>query len=212
MLDVPVYSNEGLQVGKVAVDEAHLGGRVRPVLLKQVIVMYQANKRQGSSGTKSRGMVRGSTRKLYRQKGTGNARVGSARTPQRRGGGRAFPKCQRDYRKRMPKRMRRLACRNAVLAKLLSDDVVILDSLSMDQPRTGQLQSVLRAVGVDRSCVLALSEIDPIILKSGRNLPRTDVTVVSDLNAYGVLRRKKLVFTKAAFEVLSAKAAREYSE
>ena len=102
MIDVPVYSSEGKQVGTVSLDESRFGDEVRPALLKQAVVMYQANRRQGTVGTKSRGMVKGSTRKLYRQKGTGNARVGSVRNPIRRGGGHAFAKRTREVRDLIP--------------------------------------------------------------------------------------------------------------
>lgn len=196
----------------MAIDEAHLGARVRPKLLKQAIVMYQSNLRQGSASTKSRGEVRGSTRKLYRQKGTGNARVGSARTSQRRGGGHAFAKSPRDFRKRMPKRMRRLACLNAVLAKILSDDVVILDDLPLAEPKTSVLRSLLEALQASAGCVVALEAPHEGVYRSGRNIPRTDITPVSDLNAFGVLRRKKLIFTRPAFEAFTARAAQEFAK
>src|SRR5690554_1380696 len=111
MIDVPIYNKTGEQVDSLAIDEAQLGSEVRPALLKQAYVMFHANRRQGSARTKSRGMVEGSTRKLYRQKGTGNARVGPRRTVVRKGGGVAFAKTKKreDYRLRMPKKMRRLA-------------------------------------------------------------------------------------------------------
>lgn len=212
MLEVPVYTTEGKQTGQMGIEEDHLGSRVRPPLLKQAIVMYQANLRQGTAAGKSRGQVKGSTRKLYRQKGTGRARVGSARTPQRRGGGQAFAKTARDFRLRMPKRMRRLASLNAVLAKILAGDVLILDELSFSEPKTNKLKSILSAVGAQRGCVVALDAPDKVIYQSGTNLPKTDIRPVRELNAYDVLRRNKLIFTKPAFEALTAWAASEYNE
>lgn len=212
MIDVPIYTIQGKQAGQMAIDEAHLGTRVRPKLLKQAIVMYQANRRQGSAAGKSRGMVQGSTRKIFRQKGTGNARMGAIRNPVRRGGGQTFFKRPRDFRQRMPKRMRRLACKNAILAKMLSQDVLILEDLSFDRPKTKELQSILGAVGVTRSCIVALEAPSKVLYQSSNNIPRTEVCPVAELNAYDVLRRKKLVFTKAAFEVFSARVAREYDE
>ena len=164
----------------MAIDEAHLGTKVRYKLLKQAVVMYQSNLRQGSACTKGRGQVRGSTRKLYRQKGTGNARVGSARTSQRRGGGHAFAKSPRDFRKRMPKRMRRLACLNAVLAKILSQDVVIVEDLSLAEPKTSVLRSMLEALQANTGCVLALESPHEGVYRSSRNIPRTEVTPVAD--------------------------------
>src|SRR5688500_5668297 len=104
MIDVPVYNPKGEQTGTLQIDEAALGGRVRLSLLKQAITSWQIHQRQGSARTKSRGMVAGSTRKLYRQKGTGNARMGSVRQPVRRGGGRAFAKAERNYRRDLPRK------------------------------------------------------------------------------------------------------------
>lgn len=207
MLDVPVYTVEGKQIDKMPIDEAQLGGRVRAHLLKQAIVMYQANQRLGTAATKCRSMVEGSTRKLYRQKGTGNARMGAIRTPQRRGGGRAFAKRPRDFRLSMPKRMRRLACRNALLARILAKDVLIFDTLDFDRPQTARLRAAFEAVGAADGCLLALHEPHMAVIKSGRNLPKTDVRQVSDLNAFDLLRRKKVIFTKAAFESLSERLA-----
>jgi large subunit ribosomal protein L4 len=108
--------------------------------------------------------------------------------------------------------MRRLACKNAILAKILSQDVVILENLSFDRPKTKALQSILGAVGVTRSCIVALEAPSKVLYQSSKNIPRTDVCPVAELNAYGVLRRKKLVFTKTAFEAFSARVAREYDE
>jgi large subunit ribosomal protein L4 len=205
MLDIPVLNTDGKEVGKVSIDAAHLGGKVRPRLLKQAIVMYQAALRVGTAATKSRSDVEGSTRKLYRQKGTGNARMGAIRTPVRRGGGCTFAKRKRDFSKRMPKRMRRLACRNALLARILSGDVVVMDNLQISKPQTRALASVLNGVGADRGCLLALDQRDDAVYRSSRTLPRTEVLPVADLNAYALLRRRKVVFTKAAFEALNQK-------
>ncbi len=202
MIDVPVYNENGDQVETVALDEAAFGGEVRPALLKQAVVMYLANRRQGSATTRSRGMVIGSTRKLYRQKGTGRARMGSIRTVIRRGGGVAFAKRPQKHRKGMPKKMRRLACKNAILAKALSGDFLLLDALEFDEPKTKRFSEMLRALKADRGCVVALPQPDETILKSGRNIPKVDIMPVEHLNAYAVLRRKRLVMTKAAYDVL----------
>ena len=198
MLDVPVYNENGDQIDTVPVEEGVLGERVRPALLKQAVVMYLANRRQGSASTRSRGMVVGSTKKLYRQKGTGNARVGNARTVIRRGGGVAFAKRPRDFRQAMPKKMRRLARNNAVLAKILAGDLLILDQLQYEQPKTKRFATMLQALKVDRGCTVALAERDENVYLSARNLPRTDVRPVEELNAYDVLSRNRLVMTRDA--------------
>lgn len=202
MIDVPVYNMAGEQTGAIQIDEAVLGGIVRARLLKQAVVAYSSAQRQGSSRTKSRGMIAGSTRKLFRQKGTGNARRGPIRTNVMRGGGVAFAKAERDFRREMPKKARRLARNSAILAKIKDNSALILDPIAMAAPKTKELAKALKAVGAERGCVLALGEPNEAILKSGRNIRNTEVRAVGELCAYEVLRRSKLVFTKSAFETL----------
>jgi len=203
MVDVPVYNMQGAQTGITQIDEAVLGGQVRPRLLKQAVVRYLANRRQGTAATKSRGMVIGSTRKLYRQKGTGNARMGTVRTNIRRGGGVAFAKRTRDFSQAMPKKMRRLARNNAILAKLQSSNVMVIEDLRFEQPKTKAFVSMLSVLGVKKGCVLAMAGPDEAVYKSGRNIPKTEIRLVNGLNAYEILRREKLLLTKEAFEVLA---------
>ena len=161
--------------------------------------MYHANCRQGTATTRSRGEVEGSTKKLYKQKGTGRARMGTLRTCVRRGGGVAFAKQPRDFRQAMPKRMRRLARNQAVLAKIQSENALIIDGLAFDSPKTSRFAVLLKKVNADRGCVFATNGIDPMLYKSGRNIPRTEVRDVAELNARDILTRRKLVFTREAF-------------
>src|SRR5258707_8401896 len=123
MIEIPVYNLDGQEIEKFQVDEAKLGGTVRDHLLKQALVMYHANQRQGTVRTLARGEVAGSTRKMFRQKGTGNARTGGIRNPIKKGGGHAKQKRPKDWRQAMPKKARRLARNSAILAKLQSNDV-----------------------------------------------------------------------------------------
>jgi large subunit ribosomal protein L4 len=204
MIDVPVYNPKGEQTGTLQIDEAALGGRVRLNLLKQAIASWQIHQRQGSARTKSRGMVEGSTRKLYRQKGTGNARMGSVRQPVRRGGGRAFAKGERNYRRDLPRKMKQLARNSALLAKLKSGSVAVVDGLTLDQPRTKTFYAMLKALGGEKGCVFAMDGANPVLYRSGRNIPKTDIREVHQLNAYEILRRRKLVFTRPAFEAVIA--------
>lgn len=200
MVSVPVYNESGEKVAEESLDEVLLGGRVNPALLKQAVVMYAANQRQGTVAQKRRGEVAGSTRKLYRQKGTGRARMGANRTPVRRGGGRAFPNKPRDHSQAMPKKMRRLARNQAVLAKIRSEQALIVDLPAFDEPKTSRLARVLSAVSAERGCVLATAGRDANLYLSGRNIPRAEITDVADLNAGEILARNRLVFTKQAFE------------
>lgn len=207
MIEIPVYRvdperGSAERIGAESLDPALLGGEVRPKLLKQAVVMYQGNARQNTSATKSRGMVEGSTRKLYRQKGTGNARMGAIRTNVRRGGGVTFAKGGQIFDRDLPKKMRRLARNNAILAKAQSGDVVIVDGLRFEKPRTKLFAAVLGAVGAQPSCVVALGDHDRNTHLSGRNIPRTDIKPVRELNAYDILRRRKLLFTREAFASL----------
>ncbi|MCK4913641.1 MAG: 50S ribosomal protein L4 [Planctomycetes bacterium] len=199
MIDINVYNKSGEEVGSLKVDEAVLGGRVRHVLLKQAIVMYHANKRQGTATTKSRGMVSGSTRKLFKQKGTGNARVGNARTGKRVGGGVTFAKVVRDFGKSMPKKQRRLATNSAILAKLLSSNVVVIDELNFQKPCTKDFADILGNLKIDRGCLVTLGEQNTDVYKSARNIPRVAVMKADDLNAGDICNHRKMLFTKEAF-------------
>ncbi|MBN1437577.1 MAG: 50S ribosomal protein L4 [Sedimentisphaerales bacterium] len=207
MIDIPVYDKQGKEVDRIQIDEAVLGLRVRLPLLKQAIVMYHANKRQGTVGTKSRGMVAGSTTKLYRQKGTGRARVGSARTVVRTGGGVAFAKRNRDFSKDMPKKQRRLARDSAILAKLKSDDAVVINEFKFDTPKTKDFAAILRNLKIDRSCLVALGGNDENVYKSLRNIPNVDALTVAQLNAGDICRRRKIVFTREALDAVLASAS-----
>src|SRR5215212_10557104 len=136
MIELPVYNQSGDKVDTLQVDEAKLGGEVRKNLLKQALTMYHANQRQGTVRTLARGEVEGSTRKIFRQKGTGNARQGTIRQPVRKGGGHAKQKRPKDWRQAMPKKARRLATRMSILAKIQSNDLRVLDGIKLDQPKT----------------------------------------------------------------------------
>ncbi len=198
MIELAVLSTEGKTVETLAVNEADLGGRVRFPLLKQAIVMYQANRRVGTAATKGKSAIEGSTRKLYRQKGTGNARAGQVRTNKRVGGGVAFAKVARDFSQAMPKKQRRLARDSAVLAKLLDRRVVVVRDLPFDRPKTKDFAAILGNLGITRSCVVAIKAGDPNVYKSARNIPRVVVTPVADLNAGEICGHDKVLFTKEA--------------
>lgn len=204
MIDVPVFNMSGEQTGTMQIDENILGRWVRNDLLKQAVVMWRNNQRQGSARTRNRSRTAGSTRKLYRQKGTGNARSGPARTPIRRGGGVAFGKLGRSFRQEMPKKMKQLARRSALLAKLKAKSVAIVDPISMTEPKTKLFHGMLQKLGADKGCVLALGHPDEMLYKSGRNIPKTEIIPAHELNAYEILRRRKVLFTKDAFEAVVA--------
>ena len=200
MIKLPIYDKKGKQVETLDIDEAQLGDEVRPLLLKQAYVMFHANRRQGSARTRGRSDVAGSTRKLYRQKGTGNARAGSRRTNIRRGGGVAFAKTKKreEFHLRMPRKMRRLANRNALLAKLVDDEVKCFIDLKFEMPRTRELKSRLDAVGINRTCLLAVNSENRNAALSARNLPDVDAIRMPQLNAFDLLNHRFLVTDKAS--------------
>lgn len=206
MLSVPVFNMQGTKLGTVEVDEAKLGGRVRPELIKQAVVAYQDHQRQGSARTKSRAMVEGSTRKLYRQKGTGNARAGMLRTPVRKGGGRAFAKMRPPSVKEFPKKMRRAARNSAILAKIQANEFMLVDGLRCSEPKTKVFAAMLAALNANKGCLVAMHERDPNVYKSGRNIADADIRMVDEVTAYELLRRPRVIFTKGALERILSKS------
>ena len=203
MLEVPVYNIQGEKVNTLQVDEGLFGGTVNVSLVKQAIVAYHANKRQGTVATKGRGDVAGSTRKLYRQKGTGNARRGPIRTNVMRGGGVAFAKIPHDHRKKFPAKMRQAALRSALLAKMLGNDLLVLEGLSMEAPKTKAMVAILRNLHINRSCLLAIQDRDHNVHLSSRNIPDLTVRTAAELNAFDVATRQKMVVTREAIALLT---------
>jgi len=203
MVDVPVYNIEGEKIDTLQVDEQLFGGSVNADLLKQAVVTYHANRRLGTAANKNRALVTGTTAKAFRQKGTGRARRGNMKTNLLRGGGVAFRKAPRSFRKRFPKKMRRRALQSAILAKMLAGDLMVVEGLSMDAPKTQQMAGVLRNLEINRSCLLALAEPDRNIYLSSRNLPDLTVRVAADLNAFDVATRQKMLVTGEAMKALT---------
>lgn len=202
MLEIPVYSPDGSQVETVQVDEALFGSKVRRELLRAAIVRHEANQHVGTATTKGRGLVAGSTKKIYRQKGTGRARMGTVRTNVRRGGGVAFGKKARSFRQSMPKQARRAALDSALLSKMIDGAVCVLSNLEIATPKTKSMTAILKALKVSTTCLLTIGNPNENIWKSSRNLPRLKVRPVSELNPWEVLWPKRLIFTREAFDAL----------
>lgn len=200
-MDVPVFNIQGAQVGVFALDEQSLGGTVNPALIKQAYVRYHANLRQGSARTKNRRQVEGSTKKLYRQKGTGNARHGDKKVNLFKGGGHAHSKkrTREDYRQDMPRKMRRKANRNALLAKLVDNEVRVIDSLVFGEARTKVFSDFIKSLGLDRPALVALSP-DPAKSNSARraagNLDEVTLCSVDELTCFNMLNHRYLVIGK----------------
>ena len=203
MISLPIQSKTGQQVGTYEFDPAELASGVNRQLLHDVVVMYEANRRVGTSRTKSRAEVAGSTKKLYKQKGTGRARMGPKRTPVRRGGGHAFHKVPKDWSYRLPRKAVKLATRMALLSKFLDQQVTIVDELSVSEPKTKVVAQILKALGLgEKSCLVTIDAHDPNLWRSARNIPTVRVSPAAQLNAYELLHQRQLVVTKAALDRL----------
>lgn len=204
-MDVPVYTMSGESAGAMSVDEIALGETINVDLIKQAFVMYHANRRQGSARSKTRSMGSLTGKKLYKQKGTGNARHGDKKAPLFRGGGHAKAKrrTREDYRKSMPVKMRRKANRNALLAKLIDQEVKVIDGLRFETPRTRDFNNFLSAIGIDKSALLALSadsEKSKNARLSARNIDGIEMCKADQLNAFEMLNNRYLVIDKADLE------------
>jgi large subunit ribosomal protein L4 len=228
MLNVPVYNPAGEKVGEETIDPADFGGEVNKQLLHDVVLMHLAARRVGTVHTRGRADVAGSGKKLFRQKGTGNARAGSKRTNKRKGGGVAFARRNRDYRYSMPKRAVRAAIRMALLSKFQDGQALVVDGLNLgEKPKTKVVAQVLRAIrrpdltedeaaesvgetkakALDRTLerrtvLIGLPGHDPVLYRSARNLEGVQVAPVADFNTYDVLKQRYLLLTREALTAL----------
>jgi len=226
-LTVPVVNKTGASVGSITVDPKDFGGKINRQLLHDVVLMYLANQRAGTHSTLRRGQVAGSTKKLFRQKGTGNARVGGKRTNKRRGGGTAKGPKPRDYEYHLPKKAVRIATRMALLSKFIDGEVIIVDEFTMAAPKSKEMVGVLKSIKIgkktvsklengekkdiekdvsllDTTLLIGTATYDENIYKSGRNLEGVKVLPANEFNAYMLLKHKRLLLTKTALEWLTA--------
>jgi large subunit ribosomal protein L4 len=205
MASLPIYNKSGDQVGKYEIDPAKIAPKISQQLLHDVVVMYQASARQGTHKTKGRGEVAGTTKKMYRQKGTGNARAGSRRSGLRRGGGHIFALKNRDYSYRLPKKAIQRATQMAIAKRIASEDVVIIDELNFAGPKTKEMATILKALKLTgTSTLVTTAALDQNVYKSARNIDRVTVSPVAELNALSVLTPRKMLVTKAALDAIKA--------
>ncbi len=212
---VPVVNTTGAEVGSITVDPKDFGGKISKQLMHEAVLMFRANQRSGTHSTLRRGEVAGSTKKLFRQKGTGNARAGTKRTNKRRGGGTAKGPKPRDYYYRLPKKAVKAANRMAVLSKIIDKEIVVLDDFVLAAPKTKEVFGVLKAIKVgkkateggekdvtlaDTTVLIGTNGLDQNIYRSARNIEGVKVLPVAEFNCYTVLRHKRLMVTKAALE------------
>jgi large subunit ribosomal protein L4 len=224
-ITIPVVNAQGQSVGSETIDPSEFGGTINKQLLHDVVLMYQANQRAGTHSTLRRGEVAGSTKKLFKQKGTGNARAGTKRTNKRRGGGTAKGPKPRDYSYKIPRQAVRAATRMAILSKLADGEAVIVESFGLGEtPKTKPVLNLLKSVKVgkkskkkgdvsvdvdvtlaDVSVLIGTAGSDNVVYKSARNINKVEVLPASDFNAYAVLKQKRLLLTRDALAALRTK-------
>lgn len=203
MASLTVYDRTGGQVGTYEIDPAELAPSINKQLLHDAVVMYQSNVRLGTARTKSRGEVAGTTKKMYRQKGTGNARAGSRRSGIRVGGGHIFAKRSRNWVFRLPRKALQLATRMALASKIQDDQVTVIDDLKFAAPKTKDMATIIKALGLSgQSLLVTTVEHDVNVYKSARNIDRVTVSPVAGLNALNVLQPRRVLVTRAALDAL----------
>jgi len=197
-VQIPVYNISGKEVRHIEVSDAVFAAPFNEAIVHQVMVGQQANARQGTAATKTRANVRGSTRKLYRQKGTGYARAGSKKSPLRVGGGVTFGPHPRSYRQDLPKKMRRLALRCVLSAKAVDGELKVLEEWDFSEPKTKKMVEALAALGVDSSALIVTPEPNENVIKSAHNLKKIKTLPANVINVNEILSYKLLLMTEAA--------------
>lgn len=203
-MKLDVLDRAGKKVKSIEVDEQVFGLKPHRAVVHQALVAQRANQHRGTHKTKTRGEVRGSTAKLYRQKGTGRARQGAVRAPHRRGGGIVFGPRPRSYEQDLPKRMRRLAIRSVLSAKVADGDLRVIDELSMEQPKTKELRSVLGTLGFERKTLVVTAKPEPTVKRSADNLQNVKWLPAPYLNVLDLLSHRGVLMTEEAVHVAEA--------
>jgi large subunit ribosomal protein L4 len=198
MPKVAVYNMLGAQVGEIELSDNVFGIEPNKAVMYDFIKMQLANKRQGTSSTKTRTEVRGGGKKPWRQKGTGRARVGSSRNPVWRGGGIAFGPKPRDYSYKLPQKVRRLALKSALSSKALDHKIVVVDELNFDQPKTRTMVQALEALKVGKKTLVVTADGNVNVVKSARNIEGVKPMRADFINVYDILKYDTLLITRDA--------------
>ena len=201
-MDINVKTLEGKDAGKLSVSEAIFGLDPREDIIARMVRYQLAKKQQGTHQTKTRAEISRTGKKMYKQKGTGRARHHSARAPQFRGGGRAHGPVVRSHAHDLPKKIRALALRHALSAKLKAEELIIIDNLVAAEAKTKALAGALSGLGLSNALFIGGAELDANFKLAAQNIPNVDVLPVQGINVYDILRRSKLVLSKAAVEAL----------
>ncbi|SFI34463.1 large subunit ribosomal protein L4 [Tindallia magadiensis] len=200
MPKVPVYNLSGEKVSELELLESVFGVEVNQHALHAVVKNQLANKRQGTQSAKLRSEVRGGGKKPWRQKGTGRARHGSTNSPIWVGGGITFAPKPRDYRYKLPKKLRRLAMKSALTAKVNEEELIVVDNLTLQEIKTKEMHNILKNLNAGEKTLVVLDQKDDIVIRSARNIPGVETTLVNTLNVYDILKYDKFVITKSAVE------------
>lgn len=207
-MQIPVRNARGEVVDQLELDERVFGVQPNRAVLHQVVVAQQANARRGTHDTKTRAEVSGGGKKPYRQKGTGHARQGTIRAPHYRGGGIVFGPHPRSYEQKINKQMRRLAMRSALSDKVANDQLLVLDELKLETPKTKEMLGLLRILEVDRKALIVLSSHDEAVMRASSNIPDVRAVSLSGLNLLDVLNANKLLMTRDVVGVVSEQLTR----
>jgi large subunit ribosomal protein L4 len=210
MASFAIYDQTGAPTGETcALDPAEFSAVISDRLLHEAVVMYDSNRRLGTFKTKSRAEVAGCSKKLFKQKGTGNARMGNKRTPIRRGGGHCFAKRPRDFSYRLPRKALRRAAAMAFASKVRDGELFVLKSLPITEPKTKPIAQMLNKIGVgESSVVISVAESNAAAWKSCRNIQKCSLVPAVDLNAATLLQNRYLVVTVDAIEKFRARFAK----
>lgn len=200
MAEIEIISKENKSVGKVDLPDDIFGVDVKKGLLHEVVRNYLANRRQGSTATKTRGLVSGGGKKPYRQKGTGRARAGSNRSPLWRGGGTVFGPQPRDYSYKLPKKMKWAALSSALSVKFSDEEVVVIDEIKVSETKTREVRELLDGLSLRNNVLIIVPAKSETLERAARNLPGVRISRVSELNVYTVLAHEKLLITRDAVE------------
>ncbi|AGX02164.1 MULTISPECIES: 50S ribosomal protein L4 [Bacillaceae] len=200
MPKVALLNQAGSQVGEIELNETIFGIEPNNHVLFEAVVMQRASLRQGTHKTKIRSEVAGGGRKPWRQKGTGRARQGSIRSPQWRGGGTVFGPTPRSYSYKLPKKVRRLAIKSALSSKVAEENILVLENLALETPKTKDFKGVLTGLSVDKKALIVTADLDENVALSARNIPGVTVVTATGVNVLDVLSHDKLIMTKAAVE------------
>lgn len=195
-----LYNMEGAAIGEIELSDELFGAEINVAAMHLVVRSILANKRQGTQSAKTRTEVRGGGRKIYRQKGTGNARHHGNRAPQFTHGGVVFAPKPRDYVIAVPKKVRRLAFKSALTSKLQAGEIMVVDQLTLAQAKTQAMAEALKKLNAGKKALVVLPERDENVVRAARNLADADTTYVNTLNVYDVLNAGKVILTKAALQ------------